>query len=96
MSDAIRVMVMSCFSKNDELLPFPLLAQRLRETWFIVIGAENDDPDRIRKAGLGTLREDNDLAANAICFRERLEELQLAVRLSDGEHRCAALPENLP
>lgn len=96
MADTIRAVVMSCFAEDDDLLPFPVLAERMRKTWSIVIGAENDDPERIRQSGLGTLREDNDLAANVACFRERLEELQLAVRLSDGEHRCAALPENLP
>lgn len=96
MSDTIRVLVMSCFREGDTLLPFPKLAQRMRQTWSIVIGAEPDDPDRIREAGFGNLQEDDDLAANVTAFRERLEELQLATRLSDGEHRCAALPEDLP
>ena len=96
MSDTIRVLVMSCFREGDTLLPFPKLAQRMRQTWSLVIGAEPDDPDRIREAGFGNLQEDDDLAANVAAFRERLEELQLATRLSDGEHRCAALPEDLP
>jgi len=96
MSDTIRVMVMSCFRDGETLLPFAKLAQRLRQTWAIVLGAEPDDPERIRAAGFGNLQEDDDLAANVSAFRERLEDLQLAARLSDGEHRCAALPEDLP
>jgi len=96
MSDTIRVLVMSCFHEGETLLPFVRLAQRIRQTWLIVTGAEPDDPERIRLAGLSNLQEDDDLAANVSAFRERLEDLQLYVRLSDGEHRCAALPEDLP
>jgi len=62
----------------------------------VVVGGEPDDPQRFREAGFGNLQEDDDIAANVTAFRERLEDLQLAVRLSDGEHRCAALPEDLP
>ena len=96
MPDTIRVIVMSCFKSNETLLPFGQLAKRIRQTWGIVIGAEHDDTERIRAAGFGNLQEDDDIAANVTSFRERLEDLQLAVRLSDGEHRCAALPEDLP
>jgi hypothetical protein len=96
MPDTIRVLVMSCFRSGETLLPFLKLAQRLRQTWSIVVGAEPDDTERIREAGFGNLQEDEDLAANVSAFRERLEDLQLAIRLSDGEHRCAALPEDLP
>jgi hypothetical protein len=87
---------MSCFRNGETLLPFVKLAQRIRQTWSIVVGAEPDDPERIRDAGLGNLEEDDDIATNVSAFRERLEDLQLAARLSDGEHRCAALPEDLP
>lgn len=94
--DTLRVLVMSCFGENERLLKFGTLAQRLRETWAISVGAEPDDPQRFRNAGIGNLQEDDDIGGNVTAFRERLEELQLAVRLSDGEHRCAALPEDLP
>jgi hypothetical protein len=96
MPDTIRVLVMSSFEPNEKLLTFGTLARRLRETWSIVVGAEPSDPQRFREAGLGNLQEDDDIGENVTAFRERLEELQLAVRLSDGEHRCAALPEDLP
>lgn len=96
MPDTIRVLVMSSFKPTERLLPFGELAKRLRETWSLILGADKDDLDRIRQTGLGIVTEDQDLALNVRCFRERLEELQLAVRLSDGEHRCAALPEDLP
>jgi len=96
MSDTIRVIVMSCFQQEETLLPFVKLTERIRLTWSIVVGAEQDDPERIRMAGLSNLQEDDDLGTNVAAFRERLEDLQLAIRLSDGEHRCAALPEDLP
>lgn len=96
MPDTLRVLVMSSFSADERLLRFGTLARRLRETWSIVVGAEPDDPQRFREAGFGNLQEDDDIGENVTAFRERLEELQLAVRLSDGEHRCAALPEDLP
>ncbi len=96
MPDTIRVLVMSCFDPNERLLAFGALARRLREIWSISVGAESDDPQRFREAGFGNLQEDDDIGENVTAFRERLEELQLAVRLSDGEHRCAALPEELP
>lgn len=96
MPDTIRVIVMSCFKSGETLLPFVQVAKRIRQTWGIVIGAEPDDTALIREAGFGNLQEDDDIAANVAAFRERLEDLQLAARLSDGEHRCAALPEDLP
>jgi hypothetical protein len=96
MADTLRVLVMSCFDDGEKLLPLPTLATRLRERWSIVIGIDPDDPELIRSAGLGSLQEDDDIAFNKEAFIERLEELQLGVRLSDGEHRCAAIPEDLP
>ena len=96
LSDTVRVMVMSCFAKDETLLPFVELCKRLRETWHLTVGGESDDPQRFRDLGFGNLHEDQDIGANVRAFRERLEELQLAARLSDGEHRCAALPEDLP
>jgi hypothetical protein len=82
---------MSCFESGEMLLPFVQVAKRIRQTWGIVIGAEPDDTALIREAGFGNLQEDDDIAANVAAFRERLEELQMVARLSDGEHRCAAL-----
>jgi hypothetical protein len=96
MPDTIRVLVMSCFDRSEPLLRFGVLARRLREIWSISVGGESDDPQRFREAGFGNLQEDDDIGGNVTRFRERLEEMQLAVRLSDGERRCAALPEELP
>ena len=86
--DTCRALVMSLI-EDSHVVELPILAQRLKETWGICVGAAIDDRADLHAAGYHGLDDDDDLRVNRGAFIALLKKLELAFEPSDGLVLCA-------
>lgn len=93
-ADTLRVLALSLMAEH-EVITIVEFAQRLRQVWSLCSGADPDDGERLRDAGLGPLDMDEDLEPNGAAFGQLMVRLGLAVEPSDGLTLCALRTEDL-
>lgn len=94
--DTLRMMVNSVIYPDEPIVPFPQLAERLKETWSVCFGGCVDDHAELQEAGHLGLDEDDDLRANQEALVQLLKTMDLAVEPSDGLVLCAIDNDLLP
>lgn len=93
--DTLRTLVTSVLT-DDEVLPLPRLAERLKNIWGLCFGGCVDDHTALQEAGYLGLDEDDDLRANREALVELLKKMDLAVEPSDGLVLCSINNDLLP